>query len=431
MSLNRLLCSAASIAAALLGGCRSAQPDSSGPPPDVRRPVLRSQAELAAERERLIETGQVVPAAAPTFASQQPVPAASAPAPLVGGAASISGDILLVNNSVLTAAEVLYLLRDEITEARQTLTPRRFVERLENWVREVVQQEIGILLVYERATAGLDDSRRQALDKAVERELDGILNNQFGGSSARLTSHLERYGLTLDAFRERLRRQLVVSSYTREIIAPRVQLRRDELLRRYRENEARYTTPETRELLMIEAPFERFLPPGVDWQHASSDERTRARLAAVRHIRAAAEALKQRPFQEVAREMSRGLHAADGGSWGLIGAPLQPPFDQASRWIFEHGPGQPSEPIETAAGWCIVACGEIRPAARLSFEQVQDELRQELFRERFNRLAGEYMLKLARDAAISSLESFIRAVVRRASDPDWPEPPRSAAAPQR
>ncbi len=400
--------------AALGMSCRSGNTEPGAPPPDVSRPVLRTEAELADERERMIQSGEVVPADAPTFESERTAPAAEsrpAAAPLVG---SISSDILLVNGSVLTASEVLFLLRKELVEGAATLTPARFRERAERWVRDVAQQEIGVLLVYEKAVAGLDETRNESLDRTVETELDRIVNVEFGGSSARLSSELDKFNITLEQFRERLRRQIVVSSYTREIIAPKIQLRRDELLYRFEQQADRFSTPETRELLMIEAPFEKFLPDGLEWTRATSDQRARARLAAVRHIRAAAEALQTRPFRDVAAEFSRGAHASDGGSWGQIGAPLQAPYDRASQHIFDHADGRASAPIELVGGWCIVACGEKQAATSKTFLEVQDELREELFRERFNKLAGDYMLRLAEKATISSMDEFVKACVRRA-----------------
>jgi hypothetical protein len=401
-------------ATALAGACGCQRGPAASPPPDVRRPVLRSDAELAAQREQLIESGKVVPTSAPVFESERPAPVRPPPTALRPKAGSIAGDILVVNNSVLTVGEVLFVLSDEIKEARESLTEARLAERVQRWAREVAQQEIGSLLVYEKAMGNLDDPKKEALDKAVDQELQKVVNHDFGGSSARLANYLTGFGLDLDKFRERLRRQLVVSSYTREIIAPKIQLRRDELLARYRDNEQQYTSPETRELQMIEAPFERFLPEGVEWDYANPDQRARARLAAVRHIRAAAEAVKQRPFEEAAREFSKSVHAESGGSWGDIGAPLNPPYDEISAKIFAFQPGQVSEPIETVNGWYIVRCGKITPKAVQSFLDVQDELREAAFRERFNKLAAEYMVKLARNATISSLDDFVAAAVKRA-----------------
>jgi len=66
------------LALATLGtgcGLKGAQ-DVSRPPPDARRPVIKSEAELAAEREERIRAGQVVPTSAPVLLGAERVAAA-------------------------------------------------------------------------------------------------------------------------------------------------------------------------------------------------------------------------------------------------------------------------------------------------------------------------------------------------------------------
>jgi hypothetical protein len=123
--------------------------------------------------------------------------------------------------------------------------------------------------------------------------------------------------------------------------------------------------------------------------------------------------LEARPFEEVAREFSRGVHADLGGNWGEIGRPLQPPYDQVSAPIFTFATGQYSEPIQTERGWYIARCGQIKPAVRREFAEVQEEIREQLLEEKFQRLSAEYMMDLAERATISPLDKFVSAAVRR------------------
>jgi len=283
--------------------------------------------------------------------------------------------------------------------------------------------------VYREAMAELEERQHEVVDKVVERRLQELITRDFGGSTARLDRHLQRYGLTLEQYRMRLRRSLVVSQYTREKLMPQAHVRRDELLAYYRENLARYCTPGTRELLVIEAPFERFLPEGTTWRLASEQVRARARLEAMRHIRRAHAALQDQPFEQVAREFSRGLHAENGGSWGQIGQPLQPPYEEVSKLIFEFDQGQCSAPLETATGWYVVKCGQVQPEQRRPFSAVQEEIRQQLIEQQLNRLTANYIVRLAEKATISSLDQFIAAAVRRASTEPWSQPPERAQQP--
>jgi hypothetical protein len=327
----------------------------------------------------------------------------------------------MINETTLSVAEVLYPMRTWIVQARANQTPRGFADQLRRRITEFVRQEIGSLLVYEKALADLPEPQQAGLELAVDREIEARAAHEFGDSMARLQNHLQELGLTMEQFRGLARRQMLVSSYTREFLAPQIHIRRDELITQYRQNISSYSTEETRELLLIELPFERFLPDGVTWEAASESTRARARLAAKRQARAAHAALAERDFADVAREFSLGYHAASGGSWGHIGQPLQAPYDVTSRLIFDFDEGQYSEPIASETGWSIAGCGQIVPATRTPFEDVQEEIRAELERQRFNELAGDYILRLAETATISDLNAFVNSAVQRVLVDGWPE----------
>lgn len=399
-----------------VSGCHKPSAEPATPPPDARRPVIKSEAELAAEREARIVSGEVIETASPNIPrpGQETAPAPAPRTPLVPTAGAIQADILMVNDAVLTVPEVLYPLRTELVALRAAHTPAGFRDQAARLVRRQTQEMIGTLLVYDEAIGQLEDPQKETLDAAIDREVADVVAREFGGSEARLSAYLQEWGLTRELLRENIGRRMVVTQYTREKLLPQVRIRRDELLRYYRENQGRYATPETRELLLIALPFDQFLPEGVAWAQAAENARAQAKLKALRQAREAAEALAEREFGEVAREFSRGFHAEDGGSWGMIGRPLQPPYDQVSRLIFEFEEGQVSEPIETETGWYIVRCGKIQPAREQAFVDVQDEIRTTLMDRRFAKLSTEYVLRLADSATISALDPFITAATRRA-----------------
>ncbi len=430
MSRGATIATAVCLAAGLLPGCvwlRRA-PRSPAAPPDAARPVLKHQAELAAERAERIRHGRVVVNPTPNLrAESRPSrrPVRLAPRP---GRTSIRPDVLLVNETALSVPEVLYPLREPLETAQRTLGGVKLRRRVEALVRDAVRSEIGRLLVYDKAMAALGEPQKELLKTFVDQEVRQRVDREFGGSTARLEAHLSYYGLTLEQYRTAVQRALVVRDYTRETLMPRVQIRRGELLAAYRARMDRYCRPEARELLLIAAPFDRFAPAGTRYTQLSPQAQAAARLRALRHIRQAYQTLKTRPFAEVAREFSRGPHAADGGSWGMIGKPLaKPPYDALSRRIFKMNPGQYTEPIETPVGYFIVACGRIRPATTQPFEQVQEQLAAELQDERFNRLAARYIGRLADEATISSLDGFIASAIDAVVSRRWP--PGAVGAP--
>lgn len=400
-----------------LVACRSGGADTPAPspPPDARRPVLKTEAELSADRAERVRKGEVVPGEAPLIETQpRPVPPPLRSEPIQPKKDSIRSDILMVNNSTLSVAEVLYPLRDWIEQTRGSQTSRGFVEQLHRRIRDHVRNEIGSLLVYEKAASGVPEQKQSFINDAVDREIDQRISHDFGDSVARFENHLQRCGLTMDQMHIMVKRQLMVSSYTREMFMPQIRIRRDELLAYYRNHADRHSTEATREFLLIAAPFDKFLPNDGTWQTASKTVRAHAKLQAMRHARAAHEALGERDFRDVAREYSRGPHAADGGSWGQIGQPLRPPYDEISRRVFEFEEGRHTEPIQTETGWYIAQCGKINPATKTPFIDVQDEIRVELGNERFGKLAGDYIYRLAERATISDLQAFINNAVEQA-----------------
>jgi|YNPNPStandDraft_1061719.scaffolds.fasta_scaffold67901_1 hypothetical protein len=371
---------------------------------------------MAAERQQRIAAGEVIPTTVPVDLGTGPAgrPVRGPIVPIRPAPGAIEAEILLVNDQVLTLPELLYPLREEIAELRKNQTPETFAESVRWLVRSRTQQAVGALLIYKEAMAGISDQQRKVIDEAVEREVRKRVSRDFGDSLARFRKHLSDCGLTLEQYRAVLERDLVARQYLREKLLPQITVRRDELLSWYRRNQSRLSRPETRELWMIEAPFESFLPTGLKWDQAAEPLKAQARLAAARCIQAAAEALKTRPFEEVAREYSRGPHAAQGGAWGEIGRPLQAPYDEVSKLIFSFQEGQVSAPVETRHGWYIVRCGRVKPAYQPSFAEIQEQLRQELTDRKFEQLSNEYMLRLAEKATLSSLDSFLNAAVRRA-----------------
>ena len=340
--------------------------------------------------------------------------------PLRPGADSIGPDILMVDNAVLTVAEILYPLRTRIEKERGGAD---FRAELPRWLHDETQQQVGTLLLYAEATRAFDEDKRKAVKAYVDQQLHDRVVREFEGSTAKLEKHLAHYGLTLEQYRKAFERALVAQQFARDRFLPAVHVRRAELAAYYERNRTRYYHAETRELWLIDVPFAPLLPAGVSWDAATAEQRAAAQQQAREQIAKAHAALATRSFEDVAREFSRGLHAEDGGAWGPIGRALQPPYDEVTGRIFRFTEGQVSEPLETAVSACLVRCGKIVPEQQRSFADVQEDLKAELIEQRVNELSNQHMIELARKASISSLESFLRAALVRATDPNWPERP--------
>lgn len=399
-------------------------------PPDARRPELKTDAELAADRAAALGEGRLRPSAhAPLTPSEErdaeAVTAAEPPAderpPLLPERGTIRGGVLMVNDLPLTIPETLYMIRSELLASRATQTDRGFEQAARQLIATQLRSDVGTLLLYQDATRELNDQQRKSIETAVQREVMQRVAREFGGGEAKFDRHLASFGLTRAEHDEMVKRTMVVRQYLRERLGARMTLRRDDLLNYYASNPDKWSTPASRELLIIEAPTAAFLPEGVTALSASPAALARARLAATRHVRKAHEALRTRPFKDVATEYSRGPHAETGGSWGPIGQPLEgEPFKSLSERIFKYRQGQFSEPIETEDVWYIVGCGDVTTAQTRSFAEAQSDIRRQLENARFVEASNEYMSKLVEQATITSMEEFLEAATRAVTRGQWP-----------
>ena len=329
------------------------------------------------------------------------------------GANGIQADVLVVNQHFVSVNEVLYGLSQRggisaVTsrdEARRRIIPR-------------VQQEVGTLLIYDKATAKLNERQREAIDAGLTKQIDRRVAVEFENSQARFEQHLGQFGLSRKQHRTWLERQLVARDYLREFVFPQISITRSDLLAAYETRRSAAVGPETRELFLIEAPFAAFLPQGLRWDDADPAARSRAQASAEQQIRRAEAALASgRGFQDVAREFDRGAHQPDGGAWGFIGKPLRSPYDVATRRLFTLKAADRSEPIRSDGGWYIVQCGAVKGGPmKGDFESLQSTLRAELEEQRFNELSIQYLTELAASASISSIESFVETAAQRLMD---------------
>lgn len=379
---------------------------------------VRSEAALGDEQR----AGLRVAAAAPnglggderSAAEPPPGGAAATFGSSPGAAPSVQSDILLVNDTVVTIAEVLYPLREEIAELRASESGGLLRAELQRLIGRAVQQDANAILFYGDAKKRLTDQQRTYFDTQTGKELERIVQFEFGASVARFERHLAEHGLTLQQYKDRLLRQLIVRQYAREVLMPRISATRADMLDYYQRNLDKFRSEDKRALRMIEAPFAAFLPEGESWESASAASKATAKLAAAREIRAAHAELATRPFADVARERSRGAHASQGGEWGTITRPLRGIYAEVSRRAFTLGANQHSEPIETETGWYIVGCGEVSEARLTPFAEAQDQIRAAMSEERFAQVYTAYVRRLATNVSVSSVEAFVNEAVRRA-----------------
>ena len=93
-------------------------------------------------------------------------------------------------------------------------------------------------------------------------------------------------------------------------------------------------------------------------------------------------------FEELAREHSQCPSAAEGGDLGRFGrGEMVEPFEEAA---FDLTPGEVSSPVQTRFGWHLIKVEEYVEAASPDLEEVEDEIRRKIGREKAADQIGDY-----------------------------------------
>ncbi len=306
-----------------------------------------------------------------------------------------------VNDEVITVEDVLEPLMPAVIEGAAALAPQQQRRYVAQKVQAELLAQVQNVLLYQEASKDVTDQMIQVLDRYVDQEIKDRVNREFGGRQTRFEAHLASMGMTIGDARDKVRRRIIIVKYLQDNILHKIcDPTRRELLDYYYANIDSYTQPASRELFLID------IPKGDDAEGArAAIQRARSRLA------------EGEDFELVARGLSRGIHAAEGGQWGHVKSPLQGRYTQASTIFFELGEDQISDIVETADAFFIVKAGEVIQARTRVFAEVQPELVERYRNAQFEILRRERVRILLEKSAIEPREDlFLRAVVDSAME---------------
>ncbi len=321
---------------------------------------------------------------------------------------------LIVRGQAIDAAEMGRQLRDDLAARQQSLPPDEYRTYLERLAARWITEKLTDVLVYHQASLRVSEEMGPRVDAYVDAEIRKVVTAEYGGVQRRYERDLQSRGRTLEDERERIRREAIISSYLDTEIRPKIaEPTRAELLAAFEANRERWHRPARRRMSLIDVRVLDRLPP-------DEDSPSRETLAAAR-AEARSTILTVRDelgnggsFDEVARKYSDGLHAEEGGTWGWVSREgVRERFGPAVDALYRLEAGQVSEVIETDGAFFLVRCDEVDAGSEPSFEDVQPELKERHFVASYNKLLGELVAKLRRQARIDSteLERFHATVV--------------------
>jgi len=323
----------------------------------------------------------------------------------------VAAPLIRVDDRFITVDDVLSGARDKLAELPATMGLPLFRSKVVSILREEIQRQVIQSLVLAEAKQRLTEDQEKAIEAELQKTLRSMIA-EVGGSRKKLEAILVRGGTDLETVLDDYRRRMTVEGFLRNRFYPAISVTRQMLWRYYLKNKSRFTTDKQVRMQIIAAPYDKFLPEG--GSSPSADERRAAEARAKEVIDQAVSAIKSgEEFGEVARRLSRGIKASQGGVWPMMpaGSFREAKVEQAA---FAMKTGQVSEVIRTPRGYYIVKVKKVRAGQTVSFEKAQEQIEKDIRDEQFQKLHQEYVKGLLAGAQIVQPDEFLELAADRA-----------------
>ena len=234
-------------------------------------------------------------------------------------------------------------------------------------------------------------------------------------AEAAFQAELKKEGVSMDEFRERIRKQLMVQKLVQETIKSKAKMPGDAETKAYFDKIAAVlkdgedsvkglTGEEKQDLLAVAGKFREITAERLRLRHilikvgenATPEEKKAAQDKALTVSKELAGGLD---FDDAVGKYSEDKEsAARGGDLGYIVKGMLPP--EAEEAAFKLHVGEDSQPVETKFGWHILRLEEKRAAQKLRYDAVKDDLEQVLEQNSFAKELGDYIKDLRKNAKI-------------------------------
>lgn len=302
---------------------------------------------------------------------------AEAPAPVV-----IDSIAAVVNKSVVLRSEVETVL-DQMMQA-EPVPPGGDVEM----ARAARRSEILETLITEKL---LEEEVRKLRVDVTDAEVDRVVKGtmqEHGLDDEKLKLALQRQGLTLEEYKDGLKKQLTKMKIIQLKVKSRVQVNDQDV----KSNYAQRKTLDAGEFRVRARHILFLVPPGENGK--AQEQRAREALSRLQ----AGARLGER-FAELAKEISEDPGSKErGGDLGEFGrGEMVPEFERAA---YTADPGKVVGPVRSPFGWHLILVDERVALKAKPEEEALADIRKRLFENEMEAQFRQYLEELKRDAFI-------------------------------
>ena len=307
---------------------------------------------------------------------------------LVALAAGARAEERLINRVVAIVNDDIVLL-DEVDEAAAPLLARlpASLSPEERAKRErALRAEVLDTLVADRL---LEQQVKVLKLEVTKREVDTLvedLQKRNNLTPEQFEQALAGQGMNMVEYREGMRKQLLKMKIINLKVRSKVKVSEQDVKSRYQQE--RFQAGQDLQARVRHILF--LVPEGASEQEVAAARR-RAEAARRR-------ALAGEDFAALARELSEGPSAKDGGDLGFFRrGDMVAAFENAA---FELKAGEVSAPVRTPFGWHVILLVERRTGEVDALEQVEQQLRERVYQEEIEVAFRRYIEELKQEAFI-------------------------------
>ncbi|KPK42201.1 MAG: hypothetical protein AMJ78_03330 [Omnitrophica WOR_2 bacterium SM23_29] len=283
--------------------------------------------------------------------------------------------VAVVNEDVITQADLDIALAAVITEYRQSYSGDELAVKIEEARQEILNQMIEDRLI-------LQEAKRYKIevDEAEVEERLNDVRSRFSSDSD-FDDALNESGITFDILKNRYREQIMMGRLVNYEVREKVVVTPTEISEYYANHTDEFNSQGSAHLKNIVIRFE------------GDDLLAKQKVDDIYRL-----INEGRDFSDVARQYSQGQNAQEGGELGFVEkGQMRKEFDDV---VFNLEPGEVSPPIKTETGYYIFKVVEKKGSYLRSLPEVRTYIENLIFQEKAKKRYKEWMDKLRRNAFI-------------------------------
>ena len=295
-----------------------------------------------------------------------------------------------VNNQVITRADLQKSREQMINEARQGGVPdgdSRIAQNEKNLLRDLIDQQ---LLQQKGAELGI------TADTELIKRLDEMRKSMGLSSMEDLEKEANKQGISFEDFKQNMRNNIITQQVIQREVGGKIQINPEDEKKFYDEHQKELEQPEQVRLSEILISPQTQANLAGDAAVAAAEQRANDALAKIK---------AGKPFEEVAKEVSGGPTATDGGDLGYFkrGALAKELEDKT----FAMKAGDVSEVTRTKQGFVILKVTEHQQAGIAPLKQVTPQVDEAIYMQRLQPALRDYLTKLREDSYLEVKAGFV------------------------